>query len=581
MRARTTLSTARIPSTLAVVAILALCIAGCTRRGADGGHSSDAAAVPAPATPPSDDILAYIAIGSLDAAIERSADVARTLQPKDTERVTPQKLKAQLGAALQDPELKYLDTSKPIVLALLKGPGVGPIPPVVAILPAREGAPYAQMLSQMRMHTQTVGGLLAVAQSPAILASAAKVKALHDRVAGEKGMKLARVYLDAEGLLAAYGELLRSGVEQMTRNIETIRGAMGEEAVARSAGKILKLEFLAFHFILGQSDSLQLDLDWGKKGFDVDAVLAARAGTELAAFFSASASGQAPDRSLARSVGPMRGSVFIDPAAFDKLAGRLVQELGKDPAAAELITPDVASLVTSTKDYWKGRGTMSFDLSGKSLSVGYDMAIHSEEKLLDWMDRWGKVLAPGTVLGDFYKNMGLELAWSLQRNARDHAKAPVHRMEMTVNPLKTDGAVKARPELEAMKTFMDQKLELAVVGDRALVSGTPSDLDGMIDRALANDAGDSFLPASAQVFGKGRQIYFDYDIIGLFKAMASTNPDDPTAAMMRRLTRYPSAEPITYAVTFAEGRSLSQMRLPMDMIENLVKASQEAPEAGR
>jgi hypothetical protein len=130
-----------------------------------------------------------------------------------------------------------------------------------------------------------------------------------------------------------------------------------------------------------------------------------------------------------------------------------------------------------------------------------------------------------------------------------------------------------------MKTFMDQKLELAVVGDRALVSGVPSDLDGMVDRALAKDAGDAFVPASAQVFGKGRQIYLDYDILGLFKGMAAMNPNDPAAEILRRLSRYPSAEPMTYAVTFGEGRSLFQMRLPMAMIENVVKASQDAAEA--
>ena len=275
----------------------------------------------------------------------------------------------------------------------------------------------------------------------------------------------------------------------------------------------------------------------------------------------------------------MRASVSMDPAAFDKLVGRLFQAMEKDPAAAGLITPDMAALLTSTKDYWKGSGAFSVDLSGKSLSLQYDMAVHSEEKFLDYMEKMAKLVAPGTAMGDFYKALGLEMAWSLQKNARDHAKVPVHRLELTANPSKSEPSAKGSPGLEAMKTFMDQKLELAVVADRALVSGVPADLDGMIDRALARDAGDPFVPASAKVFGSGRQMYVDYDLLALFKAMVSVNPDDPTAEAMRRLSRYPSAEPMTYAVTFAEGRSLFQMRLPMAMIENVVKASQDAAEA--
>ena len=581
MRARITPSAARIAMTLFAVALLALCIPGCTRRGGDGPGTSGGAAVPAPSAPPSEDILAYIAVSSLDVALERSADVARTLQPKNTERVTPEMLKAKLGAGLQDPELKFLDTTKPIVVALLKGAGAGPIPPVVAILPAKEGAPYAAQLSQMQLQTQTVDGLLAVAQTPEALASAPKVKALHDKVAGEKGMKLARVYLDAEGLLAAYGEMLRAGIAQMTRQVEAAGAMAGQnEGQTRFAAKILQLEFIAFHSILAQSDSIQAELDWGKKGFDVDTVLAARAGTELAAFFSASGAGQAPERSLVRSVGAMRGSLFMDTPSLDKLAGRLIQDLEKDPAAAGLITPDLASLMTSMKDYWKGSGAMSVDLSGKSLTYQYEMAVHSEEKLLEWMERMGKLFAPGTALADFYKALGLEPAWSMQKSAREHARVPVHRYEMTVKPSESDPSAAARPELEAMKTFLDQKVELAVVGDRALLSGVPAELDGMIDRALAKDAGDPFLPAAAQVFGKGRQFYIDYDILALFKAMAAMNPNDPAAEVMERLSRSPSVEPMTYAVTFADGRSLFQMRLPMAMIENVVKASQDA-EAGR
>jgi hypothetical protein len=275
----------------------------------------------------------------------------------------------------------------------------------------------------------------------------------------------------------------------------------------------------------------------------------------------------------------MKGSFAMDMASLDKLSARIIEDLKKEPGASELITPEVASLFTSMKDFWKGTGAMSMDVSGQNISPEYDLRVPSEEKLLESLERMGKLMAPGSPIANLYKTLGLEPAWSMQKNVREHAKVPVHRVEMVFQP--SPGAP-SKEQAEAMKTLVDQRLEIAVVGDRAVWAGAPATVDGMIDRALAKEEGEPLPITAMQVFGKARQVYLDYDIVGVWAAMAKAmSPDDPTAAVLRKMSRMPSGAPMTFAGTFGEGRSLLQMRLPMAMVENAIQASMDAAEAGK
>jgi hypothetical protein len=199
------------------------------------------------------------------------------------------------------------------------------------------------------MQTRFAGGLLTAARTAEDLEAAPKARSLYDQVAGAKLSGTARIFLDADALLGIYGGMLKAGIAQLSGYFGQLGGLSGQDPeTLKTTGKMVKLELLALIALLEPSDSLQLDLDWGEKGFDIDGVLAARPGTDLEAFFTKSAAVRAPLRSSVEGGNALAvGSVAVDPPAFDALLGRVLKDLAVDPDAASLLTPEIVTVFTS------------------------------------------------------------------------------------------------------------------------------------------------------------------------------------------------------------------------------------------
>jgi hypothetical protein len=332
--------------------------------------------------------VAYAAVRGLDDALERAAEVAKRLDEPDAQPMTAAQLKAQLGAMLGDPQLAFLDASKPIVVAVLKTANPGAVPPAVALIPAKEGNPYGERLSAMGMQSRFADGILAVAQTPEALGETAKARAVYDRIAGAKLPMPARVFLDVDALVSIYGGTLKAGLGQLTGLLGGLSGPAGGNDSAFGMARLIKMEALAFLSILEQSDALQLDLDWGRKGFDVDLVVAGKPGSELAGFCTRSAAVRAQEKSLLPAGGStVIGTFAFDPKALDALSAKVLKNLSTDPEAAKLLSPETIALFTSTAEYWNGSGALSMKISPGDFSFGYELQVTSGEKFLGMLEK--------------------------------------------------------------------------------------------------------------------------------------------------------------------------------------------------
>jgi hypothetical protein len=156
--------------------------------------------------------------------------------------------------------------------------------------------------------------------------------------------------------------------------------------------------------------------------------------------------------------------------------------------------------------------------------------VTSEDKILAGFEKWLRLLAPGSPLHTLYKQMGIEMSMSLERDVRKRGSVAVHRVKASsqLDP-STPGH---QTEKSFAKAMGDLSYELAIVGERLLMSTTPADLDRMIDGALAKEEGTKLALKAVQVFGAGRQGYMDEDLLGMMQQLSKMAPSAPEFAVL-------------------------------------------------
>ena len=163
-------------------------LGGCTSE-----TDSTTASIPKALAPASKEIVAYAAVPSLDSLLKGAADISTLANPvPDAPSVTLESMKAMIGTPLDDPELKGIDGTKPILVVMFDQP-IADAPPLVAgFLPTNPDSSYGETLGQLGMQSIASEGLLIVAQTPEALNAAKKARALYDRIAAAKISRTAR-----------------------------------------------------------------------------------------------------------------------------------------------------------------------------------------------------------------------------------------------------------------------------------------------------------------------------------------------------------------------------------------------------
>ena len=158
----------------------------------------------------------------------------------------------------------------------------------------------------------------------------------------------------------------------------------------------LMLELKGMLAFLSQMDEMQIEVDLGSQGVDIDSVVVAKAGSDLADFFSKSSKLRPPLASFHRKGGYLTGTFALDPGLYSRLFNGLLENFSQDPAMAKFFTPEFSSLLRTMSDAWKGTGTMSARPSEKLFEIDYVMGIKDEEKLIEMMELSAALFKPGS-----------------------------------------------------------------------------------------------------------------------------------------------------------------------------------------
>ncbi len=526
---------------------------------------ADPGVAPAPPSAPATeaDLLGYLLLPNPEAAIRDAETLAASFQPG---QVQPGMIKGQLGAMLGDPELKNLDLSKPVLVALYRpGAGADPsmgmmgmIPRAAAVISAKDPAALAAVLATRGMEGKAGNGVLAVGFPPdgasaAVAASAAYGAFAAGAAKAGAGMPNGdlRLHLKIDRLLAAYGQPLEEAVDGLAGLLEGAMPPKGEKNPFGLSGEglasLVMLEFKGILSSLRQTTSLQVDLDLRGTAIASEVRIEAKAGTALADLLSMPAPG--PNRALALPAGAggflVMGSQ-LDAKKIAAFVGRMLDELAKDPSAAEVLTPELKAELTSGMDWFGGdTAVVMKPAAGKPMGMDAAMTVKDEAEALAKVEKWMKLFSPEGALGKFYTDLGVPMDVKIEKGVRTHAGAAVHRYKMNVD-LKD-----APPEqAEAMKAMMMGEFEFAFAGGFYLASADPASLDAMIDRAKAPPAGKGLELKSAAAFGPGRHVYADYDVLGLLKSMSGLPGMEEVG---KAFAGIPDGDPMLFAVTLTDG----------------------------
>lgn len=526
----------------------------------------------------SDAILGYLAVPDVDAALGHMEAVAQTFGPG---KLPPGTLKLGLATAVGDPGLTGLRTGEPIVFMAFRAAGPFSPPSFSWFVPVNDAAPYERALNAQGWSTRVVEGLLLGGPNAEAVTSAESALATYRRIRDAGVKSDARIYLHLGRLMEAYGPPLTSAVEGlMTRPRGP--GAAAPPEISATPGppalpttpspemlRFLKLEARAFLALAAQIEEGQADISVEPDAIASDTVFSAKAASALADLSSMPPPGRSTTRALVSGPGIMTATYQVDTPRMSAFLARALDEAAKDGDFAPLLTPEVATLTRGMEGWFSGEMTYSLRSTAASTLVAeMAMGVTNEAKCLEMVERATALMAPDSALSRMYRSMGMSYSASLAKNVRRHGGVPVHRLKMAFEAKGVPAAQTA--QIQAMLKDMD----VAITRGYYLASQDPAGLDRLIDRTLSGGASGATPLQAVAVFGEGRHVYFDYDFIGLLKAVAGAAPGAEAGA----LARLPAGtDPMTLAVSLSGGRVRTQARIPLQPFALLAQSASKAP----
>ncbi len=565
---------------IAVIVACTLTLVGCKPREAaqpagqaPGAPAGKAVAVkiPEPLDVASEKVMGCVIIPDLEASINHIEEIAAAFAP---EQAPKGMLKRQIGTMLNDPGLIYLDDVMPLVLMVLKTDQPSEPPPTVLFMRHTADQPYGEAAQRAGMVTKVVAGVLMLARTPDVLEMAEELVPEYRKIASSAVKSDARLCLDIDRIMEVYGSKIQAQVDTM---VETFSGlaAMGRpgaspEQTAQMA-KLLKLEAKALLVLLVDIELIQLDLNLAADAIVIDEIVVAKAGSGLADLFGGQAVGENNALGVLSEPGFLTYALQLDPKRLSEFALRFIEQLKEDPDAADFLTPELVQLYEGIGE-WLG-SDMAFtmrqidDMPFASETI---MQVKDEAKCLTMVEQGMSLLAPGSAFSNMYKEMGMELSMALEKEVRNHAGVPIHRIRMDLD-------MPDIPEAQAaqMKKMM-KDMEVAFAKGYYLASQDPASLDKMIDRILGGPRADGVSLRAREVFGVGQCVYADLEFIAMMKAaMAMAPPGTPNPVGMF-LDQVTSTEPMVSAAAWTAGRTQVKVRIPLSPFIEIARAAQGA-----
>ncbi|HLX64755.1 MAG TPA: hypothetical protein VKX17_26020 [Planctomycetota bacterium] len=535
-------------------------------------------AVPAPITLDNKDVAAYVVLPDVKTLINTIDGIAKQLVPPEQYKPVAD----QLNGMLADPDVAAL-ISKPILGVLFKIPagfdpnGAAP-PPFAAYVPVNADSKVLDKVKEglkddPKAQAAYEDGLLIVATAGA-MEQAKAAKALYAKVADAKIQSGLRVYVSIASLVDTFGPMMATHLDEARDQAlaEIKRSPPPPDAVAMginqdNASQTVRVFFKAVKGFLAQAEGFQLDIHVKPDAIQVDDIFAAKPGTLLADFFSGTVPEPSPELQSFLAKGFIMEQAATDVKALAAAWKKALAEITADPLTAPLAQNELVQLISQSLDAGAGQVVVSLVGGANGPEVTEAFVLGDPEKFSGVMEKVMSWFADGGVISKIYAQMGMKFEMKFAKAARSHAGVAVDRMSVNF-----DDPRMPKEAAEKMKAFMPQP-EFAFVKNIGVMSTNPSALDMMIDKTAKGDFSPSGVTLkSVTTFGKGKNVYFDYDIVGYMKYVMTKFAPDPNAGAI--FNGFKGNDPFLFSYAQTQGRMMVQVSVPLGPIFDGMKAYQ-------
>lgn len=510
-------------------------------------------AIPAPSPLPDAQLFALVVIDDLPGLVTKlDALAARFAEKPPAEGALARAWKRMLG----DEGVAAIGPG-PALIAI--GPG-GVAPAVALVLPTAQPDLVAQALEgRRRIHVAAAGDAVIIAPQPGGLPLGQGLVPLRAALAvGEAGVDL-RCLVAPARILTAYEPLITPGITMLKANFG--RQPQGEQILP-----ILLAEIAIARALVAQIDGIAVDLRVEDQAVSGTWTVAAASGTALAAAQVAPTAAW-PD-GLCRRLGDgpawLKSAGHLNGPALCDFVADLAASLKDVPEVAPYLDDEVLDALWSWADLWDGTFAQRLH-SRPDLPMVMESTIgvsDAERYLALTRTLMDAMLAAGPI-ADLYTAMGI--AGTFTEQARMSGDQPVHRVSYTIDETKLNPA-----QAEQLRTSL-RDLEFALPPGCLVMAQVPADLD----RLLAGGAVPMTLTAATAI-GPGRDLLMDLDLIGCAKDYATVLPVPWSQPLQEAFAPLAPGEPVVFAWTADQGRSLGEWRVPLQPIIDLIAAGRAA-----
>jgi hypothetical protein len=507
-----------------------------------------AAAAQVPITRISDqNVIAWISIPHLKQALAHAEAAAETFAGK------PVPIIAQIENHFGDPGLALLRDEPVIILVVASATSPGS-PVVVSCVPVDEGgALYQQMAVATGQKTAFVDKVLVLSQSQEGIDSAAKFMAAYREIAAAPVDKDCRIYVSMTKVMETWGTMMRMGAQTFSQMAAMSGQGKGQDP--QMLANILAIECDVFFALMDQSDDLQLDLSWDAEALTETIRFTAKTGSALAAVLTAPPAGPNPAQEFLVDPGQVACTGRFDAECLRAFVADIMDKAATKPETKALMEDAAKSvndiLAGLTGDFASGA---RFAQEGGGISLAYSIA--NKELGVKYMDALQAMLVDGE-LGKIYQQLGIR--GEVKRAVRNHGGVDVHAFTFDVSD-----STMPKEQLALMSAWSNQ--QVAATDKWLLIAGTDAEMNAMIDRALTGGAPQAKPLKSQVAHGNQANVYFDYDIAGLVSQMMTAI--DPKALPPAQAS---TPDPMTMAMTFADGKSSTDLRVPFKPLADLIQ----------
>jgi hypothetical protein len=334
-----------------------------------------------------------------------------------------------------------------------------------------------------------------------------------------------------------------------------------------NASQGVRVFFKAVKGFLVQADGFQVDVHVKPDAIQVDHIFAAKPDTLLADFLSGTVPEPSPALQSFLTKGFIMAQTATDTKAQAAAWNKALAEITADPLTAPLAQNEIVKFIGQSIEAQAGEAVVSLVGGANGPELTEAFTVGDPEKLSATMEKAMSWFGEGGIISKIYAQMGMKFDMKYAKAARSHAGVAVDRMSINY-----DDPRMPKDAAEKMKAFMPQP-EFAMVKNLGVMSTNPAALDMMIDKTAKGDFPPSGVTLkSVATFGKGKNMYFDYDIIGYMKYVFTKFAPDPNAGAI--LNGFKGNDPFLFAYAHTQGRVMFQMSVPLGPIFDGVKAYQ-------